>query len=106
MDQNETTLRKRKKRKKRAGRDRGSWWLKIGRVQRHFLDSIVEQKVSVAIFMVNGVRLVGTIDRYDMFAVAIRSEKGTMMIKIDAISTIAPLGKFRWEAPEAESSSD
>ncbi|MDH5547397.1 MAG: RNA chaperone Hfq [Gammaproteobacteria bacterium] len=60
-----------------------------GNIQDEFLADIVARKVPVNIFLVNGIKLVGTIIRYDQYSVEVSHDISQIVFK-RAISTILP----------------
>jgi host factor-I protein len=64
----------------------------IGRsrmLQDQFLHALVEGRVPVKIYLVNGIRLVGEIDSYDQYGLMLRGSSQQFLFK-HAISTILP----------------
>jgi host factor-I protein len=58
-------------------------------LQNQFLRAIVESRVPVVVYLVNGIRLQGQIESYDQFSLMIRGESRQLVYK-SAISTIIP----------------
>lgn len=58
-------------------------------IQDPYLNALRKEKISVAIYLVNGVKLQGRIDSFDQFVVLLRSNV-TQMVYKHAISTIVP----------------
>jgi host factor-I protein len=61
-------------------------------VQDVFLNSVRKQKVSVTVFLCNGVKLQGNITWFDNFCVLLRRESHVQLVYKHAISTIMPAG--------------
>ncbi len=59
-------------------------------VQNDFLDNLKENKISVTVFLVNGVKLQGIITWYDETSLLLRRDGHTQLIYKHAISTIMP----------------
>ena len=58
-------------------------------LQEPFLNALRKEKISVAIYLVNGIKLQGTVDSFDQFVVMLKSTVSQMVYK-HAISTIVP----------------
>jgi host factor-I protein len=72
-------------------------------VQDVFLNALRKQKISVTIFLVNGVKLQGIITWFDNFSVLLRREAHSQLVYKHAISTIMPAQPVQlFEAPEDE----
>jgi len=56
--------------------------------QTEMLDLVRADGSQVAIFLVNGIRLVGQVEAFDQYIVVLRSSKGTQTIYKHAISTV------------------
>jgi host factor-I protein len=74
-------------------------------VQDLFLNKIRKEKVTVTVFLVNGVKLQGTVTWFDNFSVLLRRESHVQLIYKHAISTIMPNGPFTLHQPESEDGS-
>lgn len=61
-------------------------------VQDVFLNSVRKEKMSVTVFLVNGVKLQGIITWFDNFSVLLRRDSHVQLIYKHAISTIMPGG--------------
>ena len=61
-----------------------------GSIQDDFLGEMVETKRTVNIFLVNGIKLVGHVTKYDQYSVELDSETPQVVFK-RAISTILPV---------------
>lgn len=59
-------------------------------LQDHFLNAVRKHKVSLTIFLVNGVKLTGTVTSFDNFCVLLRREGHSQLVYKHAISTIMP----------------
>jgi host factor-I protein len=58
-------------------------------LQDQFLHALVESRVPVTIYLVNGIRLLGEIDSFDQFGLMLRGSSQQFLYK-HAISTILP----------------
>jgi len=63
-------------------------------LQDPFLNALRKERVPVAIYLVNGIKLQGQIDSFDQFVVLLRNNVGQMVYK-HAISTIVPARNVR-----------
>ena len=59
-------------------------------VQSDFLNDIRKNKVSVTVFLVNGVKLQGIITWFDNFSLLLRRDGHPQLIYKHAVSTIMP----------------
>ena len=59
-------------------------------VQSDFVNDIRKNKVSVTVFLVNGVKLQGIITWFDNFSLLLRRDGHTQLIYKHAVSTIMP----------------
>ena len=59
-------------------------------VQSDFLNDIRKNKVTVTVFLVNGVKLQGIITWFDNFSLLLRRDGHTQLIYKHAVSTIMP----------------
>lgn len=65
---------------------------KFQSVQDVFLNKIRKEKMSVTVFLVNGVKLQGVVTWFDNFSVLLRRETHVQLVYKHAISTIMPGG--------------
>ena len=61
-------------------------------VQDVFLNKIRKEKMTVTVFLVNGVKLQGIITWFDNFSMLLRRESHAQLVYKHAISTIMPGG--------------
>jgi len=61
-------------------------------VQDVFLNKIRKEKMSVTVFLVNGVKLQGVITWFDNFSMLLRRDSSIQLVYKHAISTIMPGG--------------
>ncbi|PIP80948.1 MAG: RNA chaperone Hfq [Gammaproteobacteria bacterium CG22_combo_CG10-13_8_21_14_all_40_8] len=58
-------------------------------LQDPFLNALRREKIPVAIYLVNGIKLQGQIDSFDQFVILLKSQVSQMVYK-HAISTVVP----------------
>lgn len=58
-------------------------------LQEPFLNALRKERVPVAIYLVNGIKLQGQIDSFDQFVVLLKNSVSQMVYK-HAISTVVP----------------
>lgn len=58
-------------------------------LQEPFLNALRKEKISVAIYLVNGIKLQGQVESFDQFVILLRNSISQMVYK-HAISTIVP----------------
>ena len=63
-------------------------------LQDPFLNTLRKEKVPVSIYLVNGIKLQGTIESFDQFVVLLRNQVNQMVYK-HAISTVVPARNVR-----------
>ena len=63
-------------------------------LQDPFLNTLRKEKVPVSIYLVNGIKLQGTIDSFDQFVVLLKNSVNQMVYK-HAISTVVPSRNVR-----------
>jgi host factor-I protein len=76
---------------------------KIINVQDAFLNYMRKNKIPVTIFLLNGVKITGTISCFDHGSVVVRREGYTQLIYKHAISTFSPHGTisvFDWNGSQ------
>ncbi len=79
---------------------------KIQNVQDVFLNKIRKEKMSVTVFLVNGVKLQGIVTWIDNFSVLLRRDSHLQLIYKHAISTIMPGGPLSLNDEDDDESSD
>jgi|TARA_R110000850_G_scaffold8356_7_gene31018 host factor-I protein len=77
-------LRARKRRIKGAMAERSQ------NLQDLFLNTVRKQKISLTIFLINGVKLTGVVTSFDNFCVLLRRDGHSQLVYKHAISTIMP----------------
>lgn len=63
-------------------------------LQDPFLNALRRERVPVSIFLVNGIKLQGTIESFDQFVVLLKNSVSQMVYK-HAISTVVPARNVR-----------
>ena len=69
-------------------------------LQDAFLNNIRKNKVSVTIFLVNGVKLQGVVTWFDNFCVLLRRDGQSQLVYKHAISTVKPSQPISLYEPE------
>ena len=70
-------------------------------VQEDFLNDLKKNKVSVTVFLINGVKLQGIITWFDENSLLLRRDGHTQLISKHAVSTIMPSTAVDIAIPEA-----
>jgi host factor-I protein len=70
-------------------------------LQDPFLNALRKERVPVSIYLVNGIKLQGTIDSFDQFVVLLKNSVNQMVYK-HAISTVVPARNVRVPGVEDE----
>ena len=63
-------------------------------LQDPFLNALRRERIPVSVYLVNGIKLQGTIESFDQFVVLLRSTVSQMVYK-HAISTVVPARNVR-----------
>lgn len=74
-------------------------------VQEDFLKDLCQNKISVTVFLVNGVKLQGIITWFDNESLLLRRDGHTQLIYKHAVSTIMPSAAVNIELPGSDSKS-
>ncbi|MBX3700566.1 MAG: RNA chaperone Hfq [Dokdonella sp.] len=69
-------------------------------LQDPFLNALRRERVPVSIYLVNGIKLQGTVESFDQFVVLLRNTVSQMVYK-HAISTIVPTRNVRLGVADA-----
>jgi host factor-I protein len=72
-------------------------------LQDPFLNSLRRERIPVAIYLVNGIKLQGVIESFDQFVVLLRNQVSQMVYK-HAISTVVPSRAVRVAPDDAAAS--
>ena len=67
---------------------------RITSLQDPFLNALRREKISVSVYLVNGIKLQGQIEAFDQFCIVLRNTVNQMVYK-HAISTIVPAKSVR-----------
>lgn len=67
---------------------------RIASLQDPFLNALRKEKISVSIYLVNGIKLQGVIEAFDQFSIVLRNSVNQMVYK-HAISTVVPAKAVR-----------
>ncbi|ODU42817.1 MAG: RNA chaperone Hfq [Lysobacteraceae bacterium SCN 69-48] len=70
-------------------------------LQDPFLNALRRERVPVSIYLVNGIKLQGTIESFDQFVILLRNTVSQMVYK-HAISTVVPARNVRLGGPGGE----
>jgi host factor-I protein len=60
-------------------------------LQEGFLNALRLEKMPVSMFLVNGIKLTGQIDSFDMYVVMLKNGTVSQMVYKHAISTVVPM---------------
>ena len=63
---------------------------RLQNLQDVFLNTVRKQKISLTIFLVNGVKLTGVVTSFDNFCVLLRRDGHSQLVYKHPISTIMP----------------
>ena len=66
-------------------------------LQEPFLNALRREQVPVAIYLMNGIKLQGTIESFDQFSILLHSSSSQLVYK-HAISTIVPSRAVSFDA--------
>ena len=72
---------------------------KMQSIQDVFLNKIRKEKVTVTVFLVNGVKLQGIVTWFDNFCLLLRRDSQVQLVYKHAISTIMPNGTISFYEP-------
>ena len=68
-------------------------------LQDPFLNALRKERVPVSIYLVNGIKLQGTVESFDQFVVLLKNSVSQMVYK-HAISTVVPARNVRLASEE------
>ena len=74
-------------------------------LQDHFLNKLRQGKVSVSIYLVNGIKLTGFVKHFDQYVVMLQNTIMQMVYK-HSISTIMPVSNVKLEFGDNEVKND
>lgn len=72
-------------------------------LQNSFLNTLRKEHISVSIYLVNGIKLQGTIESYDQYVILLRNISVVQMVYKHSISTIVPIKLVNIPYPEEDS---
>ena len=72
-------------------------------LQEPFLNALRKERIPVAIYLVNGIKLQGQIESFDQFVVLLKNSVSQMVYK-HAISTVVPARNVRLASGDDEAS--
>jgi len=73
-------------------------------LQDPFLNALRKERIPVSIFLVNGIKLQGTIDSFDQFVILLKNSVSQMVYK-HAISTVVPARNVRLQHAQPDDES-
>jgi host factor-I protein len=62
----------------------------MNKVQSDFFDDLIDEKISVTVFLINGVKLQGIITKQDEESLLLRRDGHTQLVYKHAVSTVMP----------------
>jgi host factor-I protein len=65
-----------------------------------FFERLRDARVDVQVFLVNGIKLIGRIDRVDRYTILLCRDASSQVIYKHAISTIVPPASFEMNGPD------
>ena len=74
-------------------------------LQDPYLNALRKERVPVAIYLVNGIKLQGQIESFDQFVVLLKNSVSQMVYK-HAISTVVPARNVKFAMPGAATEED
>lgn len=75
-------------------------------LQDVFLNHVRKNKISVTVFLVNGVKLQGNIGAFDNFCVLLRRDHHAQLVYKHAISTVMPGGPVQLFEPDGKAEAE
>jgi host factor-I protein len=74
---------------------------KVQSLQDPFLNALRKDRIVVSIYLVNGIKLQGTVESFDQFVVLLKNQVSQMVYK-HAISTIVPTRAVNIDSADEE----
>ncbi len=71
-------------------------------LQDAFLNTLRKEKVPVSIFLINGIKLQGTVVSFDSYVVMLHGQQVPQMVYKHAISTIVPARSVTFSLEESK----
>jgi len=77
----------------------------VDEAQARYLAQLVSERKTIWVFLMTGIRLVGTVTSFDQYVIALQSIEGPQVIYKRAISTISePFLRYEPEADDRKAS--
>ena len=93
------------KHQQQRSKNNGELMSKSQSLQDPFLNALRRERVPVSIFLVNGIKLQGTIESFDQFVILLRNTVSQMVYK-HAVSTVVPARNVRLVGSSDEEAGD
>lgn len=77
-----------------------------GQFEKDFLQALCDQRVTVAIYLINGIKLQGSIVSFDDQVVLLGSQTSNQMIFKHAMSTVVPVDEVSFEPFDQQGNRD
>ena len=74
-------------------------------LQDPFLNALRRERVPVSVYLVNGIKLQGTIESFDQFVILLKNTVSQMVYK-HAISTVVPVRPIRLPSAAGDDAAD
>lgn len=74
-------------------------------LQDPYLNALRKEKVSVSIYLVNGIKLQGQVESFDQFVILLKGAVSQLVYK-HAISTVVPAYNIRFSGSDAGKTTD
>ena len=74
-------------------------------LQDPFLNALRRERVPVSVYLVNGIKLQGTIESFDQFVILLKNTVSQMVYK-HAISTVVPVRPIRLPSAAGDEAAD
>ena len=76
--------------------------MKTENLQETFLNQLRKEKLSVTVFLINGVKLQGIITWFDNFSILLKRDQHVQLVYKHAISTIMPVSSVQLQEFDEE----
>ena len=70
-------------------------------LQDPFLNALRKERIPVAIYLVNGIKMQGQVESFDQFVIVLRNTVNQMIYK-HAVSTVVPSKSIRLESDDED----
>ena len=74
-------------------------------LQDPFLNALRKERIPVSVYLVNGIKLQGTVESFDQYVMLLRNAVSQMVFK-HAISTIVPARNVKYTDAEVEATGE